>query len=409
LLNRDSNIFIMPLIETEPLKGCCLPDYAGGSIVNLMASIIRAAGGASPHAPLRGCPIERMAGTEKIVYLVLDGLGAAQLEQHLKQGQGQAFFDRHERQTISTVFPATTAAAVTTFATGAAPAEHGVLSWYLHLPDLGLVSTTLFCSTRTGVPMVLPDFDLNRYFDWPVYLDSTRYRRLLLTYGSIGHSRYSMSGTQWDERHAHNTLRGLARHISAVARRHEPTLAYAYWPLYDTLCHEYGCTSRQIRQHFDELDAHLGRLADRLQGTGTCLFVLSDHGLVDTPHTHRIVLNDIPAWQDCQAILPSGDARQVSCFIRPACVSTFLKLVDRHLAKTCWCVPGQQLLDMQVYGYATPHRALSQRIGDYVLVARPGYAFAYPPAGFTAKFNIGNHGGMSPEEVQIPLYVIDGR
>jgi len=146
----------MSHIKAGQLNGFYTPDYDGASVVNLMSSIIGAMGGISPHRELSVVPASDLESAEKIVYLIVDGIGEAQLEEFLESGEGGCFFAAHSHRTISTVFPATTAAAVTTFGTGASPAEHGVLGWHLNLPDLGMVATILPAVTRTGVPMVSP-------------------------------------------------------------------------------------------------------------------------------------------------------------------------------------------------------------------------------------------------------------
>lgn len=42
----------MPRVERGPLRGFYTPDYDGRSTVNLLSSLIAAAGGTSPHTPL---------------------------------------------------------------------------------------------------------------------------------------------------------------------------------------------------------------------------------------------------------------------------------------------------------------------------------------------------------------------
>ena len=123
--------------------GFHFPDYRGGSIVNLLSSIVHALGGASPHPPLKALEPDSFRGVSRIVNLVLDGVGHDQLNRFMAAGGGGHFFSRHPFERITTVFPSTTAAAVTTLSTGATPAEHGVLSWHLHLHDLGLVGAVL--------------------------------------------------------------------------------------------------------------------------------------------------------------------------------------------------------------------------------------------------------------------------
>jgi hypothetical protein len=134
------------------------PDYAGGSLVNLMASLIRSRGGRSPHRALAGLPPSALRPYSKVVLLLLDGLGANQLHAFVTRGKGRQFFARHPWQIITTACPATTAAVVTTLATGASPAEHAILGWHLNLPDLGMVGTLLPFITRTNSPIAPPVF-----------------------------------------------------------------------------------------------------------------------------------------------------------------------------------------------------------------------------------------------------------
>ena len=54
------------------------PDYDGGSLLNLMASVIRSRGGRSPHEALRNLPVAELKRYRKVVLLLLDGIGAGQ-------------------------------------------------------------------------------------------------------------------------------------------------------------------------------------------------------------------------------------------------------------------------------------------------------------------------------------------
>jgi hypothetical protein len=158
--------------------------------------------------------------------------------------------------------------------------------------------------------------------------------------------------------------------------------------------------------HLEEIDHTLGRIVRRLEGTHTALLVLADHGLVDVPRAHRLDLARVPGFYDCLATLPSGDARHVSCFVRPGKVRFFLDLVRRRLARACVCLPGEELLARGAYGPGRWHRQLENRVGDFGLLAQPGYAFFSTVPGSTPYTYTGNHGGMSPEEVLVPLYAV---
>ena len=382
------------------------PDYDGGSILNLMSSIIRARGGRSPHRPLRGLPPAAIRPYKKVVLLLVDGLGSKQLHQFILAGKGRKFLARHPWQKITTASPATTAAVVTTLATGASPAEHAILGWHLHLPDLGMDGTILPFITRTDTPIALPDFDLEKYLALPAPLATIRGRRVLISQGYIPTSRTSMAMPWWTERHSFEHLDGMLRQLRAYARSPGRAYAYAYWPFYDTHCHEHGPCGRIPARHLGEIDAFLARAQKALAGTGTLLLVTADHGHM---HTHtRIDLSALPGFYDTLTTLTSGDARMVQCFVRPARVKEFLRLTRAApLLGASVCAAQAEILRSGLLGPGKPHPALKNRLGDYTLFAAPGHAFLYPRALSKRRTPpTGNHGGLSPDELEVPLFVV---
>ena len=104
--NHPGSPRILQRLQTA--GGFHLPDYHGGSIVNLLSSITHAMGGASPHPGLKALEPRLFEGISRIVYLVLDGVGYNQLARFMAAGGGGDFFSRHPCQRITTVFPTTT-------------------------------------------------------------------------------------------------------------------------------------------------------------------------------------------------------------------------------------------------------------------------------------------------------------
>lgn len=332
-----------------------------------MSTVIRGRGGLAPHRELAALPASQLLDARKVVYLVLDGLGAIQLREHLGNGLGGEFFARYPHDIITSVFPATTAAAVTTFATGSSPAEHAIIGWHLNLPDLGLVSTILPAITRTRTPVAQADFNLKDYLSLPSPVETVKQMRALLSWGHIPASRYSNAGPRWHRRVAYETVAGMERAIASFARSPGRGLAYAYWPEYDSLCHGHGCRHRKVALHFTRLDKMLARLTRSLAGTGTTMLVTADHGLIDAPPAHRVELRDVPGLLACLATLPAGDARQVHGFVRPSMESQFLSIARRHLGKACFLIEGREAIRKGWFGPGKPHPALSMRCGDSLL------------------------------------------
>ncbi len=398
----------MPHVEHGPLAGNLLPDYDGGSTVNLMASLITARGGTSPHAPLEGLDLAPLQAADTVLYLVLDGLGLHQLERHLGQGLGKRFFARHPHRRITTVFPATTAAAVTTFDTGSSPAEHAILSWYLHLPDIGVLSTVLRTTSRIGAPLMPEEFDLRSYYDIPSYVETVDAHRALLSYGDIPEVPFGKAGTYWDDRRSYLDLPGMVDTVETFCTEApgQRRFAYVYWPRYDGLCHEFGILHDEISNHFEELDVALADLEQRLEGKSVALCVLADHGLVDVDAERCIDVSKVEGFMDCLAAAPGGDQRQLNCFVRPRAEKRFLEIVENELGDACVAIPGELLLEQGAFGPGTHHATLRRRLGDYVLLCKDGYSLIHTPPGLEPMVMPGSHGGMSQPEIEIPLFVV---
>ncbi|HQU15980.1 MAG: hypothetical protein B7Z66_01355 [Chromatiales bacterium 21-64-14] len=128
------------------------PDYEGGGLVNLMASLMTGLGGrpSDLYPPLAGLPPQEVKAAANVVLLLLDGLGHDYL---IQNGAGGALC-RHLQGPITSVFPPTTAAAVTTVLTAVGPQQHAVTGWFVHLRELGTVSALLPFRPRWGAGAV---------------------------------------------------------------------------------------------------------------------------------------------------------------------------------------------------------------------------------------------------------------
>lgn len=113
------------------------PDYHN-SIVNLVASLSNALGvGAEKYEPL--ALLEGLKLSDRpLILLIVDGLGDNFLQRHR-----HSFLLRHRRIKLSSVFPPTTATAITSFFTGVGPQQHGITGWYTYFRELGTVVTVL--------------------------------------------------------------------------------------------------------------------------------------------------------------------------------------------------------------------------------------------------------------------------
>ena len=128
------------------MKDFTLPNYNGGSIVNLMASIEKSFGLKTTYPILKLLPPEKLKDSKNVVLLILDGLGY----EYLKKKKKMPILNNYLLGSMTSVFLPTTASAITTFLTAVAPQQHALTGWFIHLKEIGVVSTILPFSPRYG-------------------------------------------------------------------------------------------------------------------------------------------------------------------------------------------------------------------------------------------------------------------
>lgn len=379
-----------------------LPDYRSGSIVNLMGAILEAFG-AEPrpaYPPLAG--LEAVLARRTVVLLVIDGLG----DECLARAHAPALLG-HRRDRLTSVFPSTTATAITTFLTGEAPQQHGLTGWHTYFKELGSVVTVLpFVARHGGEPLSRAGIEAGPFLGHAPVFDRLRARSVVVAPERIIHSDFNVAHSGRAERRGFATLAQLFGTVSAIARSAaERTYVYAYWPELDHLAHEHGVGSRAVRGHLGELDAAFGRFLAHLHGTDTGVIVTADHGFIDVPPERNIELDDHPALADTLVLPLCGERRAPYCYVHPDRRAEFERYVRERLAHACELHASQALIEAGWFGLGPPHPRLHERVGHYALVMKENWTLKDWLPGERRFVQLGVHGGTTAEEMYVPLIV----
>lgn len=376
-----------------------LPDYGGGSIVNLMASIALAFG-----AEVQGYPPLRMLGpsslvSRNVVLLVVDGLGHDFLLAHRPDG----VLAEHLAGPITSVFPSTTATAVTTFLTGMAPQQHAITGWFTHFRELGAVLAVLPFKPRHGGSA--PAVSAAKLLDPMPLFDRLHARVHIVSPLRIVHSEFNSAYSGAARLHGYTTLDDLLGTVAALVReRGGRNYVYAYWPELDRLAHEHGTAAAATVAHLGELDAALDRFLLRIHGTDTSLIVTADHGFIDSLPEQRIALDDHPRLASTLLLPLCGESRVAYCYVQERRREEFGDCV-RSLGPCVDPIESERLLESGYFGFGTPHPRLRERVGDYTLIMRESATIKDWLPGEKRYSHVGVHGGVSREEMLVPLIV----
>jgi predicted AlkP superfamily pyrophosphatase or phosphodiesterase len=378
-----------------------LPDYDGGSLVNLMSSLASALGGSSPYPPLDAWPPQALAGARHVVLLVVDGLGHDYL-----LGRDGAL-RRHLRGHMTSVFPSTTASAIPTFLTGLAPQQHGLTGWNMYFREIGAVIAPLPFRVRTGrhalreagvTPATL--FGLTPLFErlpLPCHVVSPKH---------IIHSDFNVALSGKATRHGYETLDEMAELIAGLLRSEAPrSYVHAYWPQHDSLAHEHGIHSPQVADAFAALDTAFARLVEVARSHDSVVIVTADHGFIDTSAEQTIDLDDHPQLRDTLLLPLCGEPRMAYAYVRAGRETQFEDYVRENLADQIHLLRSEDVLRQGWLGPGEAHPALRDRLGDYVLIPRGRAILRDWLKGEERYTHVGVHGGLSAAEMIVPLVV----
>jgi hypothetical protein len=371
-----------------------LPDYAGGSLVNLMASLVTASGGKPRHACLKDMSFEKATN---VVLFIIDGLGDRLLARHGRGGE----LARRRRRAITSVFPSTTASAITTSYTGRTPLEHGLTGWFTYFGEAGCVAAPLpFRSRGDNASLRARGLTPDRAFLQGSIFQEMPARSIVVTHRDIVDSDYNVRHCAGAERYAYASLEEwLVQVEAAVKSSGERKFIYTYWPDYDALSHRYGCESVEALRALHDVDGAFGRLLARLAGTDSLVVATADHGFIDAEDCL-----EPPAAISSQLRFPfCGERRVVYCHVHAA--DEFMKRARDWLQERGDVRRSGELVAEGWFGPGAAHPRLAERIGDVALIMRGRHTVKDWTPGEPSHLHIGNHGGTSEDEMLIPLIV----
>lgn len=381
------------------------PDYQAKSIVNLMSSILRQNGAISDYANLPYLQPYLSEDIKNVVLFAIDGMGDLFLQQH----GANTLLKHHQVDTLTSVFPSTTASAVTSFLTGLAPQEHALTGWFVYLRELGTASVILPFSPRFGFKPY-SDFGIlpEQIYSFPNIFSRMKRSSCLVTTKALENSDYTRFTSGGAPIIPYESLSDCKdKVIQQVKNSHESQFIYAYWPDLDKYGHMYGTDHEQTIQHLYDLDSMFQELASSLAGTNTTIIISADHGMINSTPEHILRMTDHPQLKDMLILPLCGEPRAPYCYVRPCRVQEFQEYIHTHFSHCCELYSSWDLVKQGWFGLGTPHPRLQDRIGDYVMMMKDNYVLHDQVLGEKAFSFNGYHGGTTPQEMLIPLIVFD--
>jgi len=402
--------------------GSVRPDYPGYCLSNVPSSIMSIFGvnEGRPTLPRDALGNVETSGIDNVILLLCDGFGYNEWKRQTARGFVGALSEKGSVRPITTVFPSTTAAALTTISTGLTPQEHGLPEWYVYMDEIGDVIATLPFSRvgDKGRDTLEGELSSKALFNGRTIFQSLADAGVSctsLSSRSLAFSVYSSASRGGSDIVTYSAASDLTVSLRRlVERARGRSFFYAYWSYVDTIEHVYGPYTDEaeveasvISHAFQE--GLLSKL-DREAAKRTLVMVTADHGQLSVDPGETVYMNrwakltrTLAKSPSGQPIPPWGSARDVYLRVDDSRLEETKRYLERKLVGIATVLTTEEGIREGLFGINRPSRRFLRRIGNLMILPHGNGTVWYRYERGDPLSLRGHHGGLTQDEMTIPL------
>lgn len=362
---------------------------------------------------------------DAVVLFLIDGFGWRFFERF----QDAPFLKRIARQgkieKITSQFPSTTAAHITTIHTGLPVGVSGVYEWYHYEPQLDqIIAPLLFSLSGTKERDTLRSIGVKPASIYPrgILYQALKKRGVdsflfgMREYTPSTYSSVIMAGL---EQYAFKTLSEAFVNLnSLLAKQTKLTYIHLYFDKLDAICHEYGPNAPQTEAEIETFLLIMEHYFERIFSTQKrVLFLMTaDHGQVEVDPQTTIYLNRDMRFSGVerflktnrygQLLVPAGSARDMFLHVQDDLLDEAQAFLTPRLEGKADVVKTEFLINEGYFGPEVSSR-FRERVGNLVILPyRYESVWWYEKDKFEQRF-YGHHGGLTPQEMETVLYSLE--
>jgi len=417
---------ILEIIKKEKLQDSLLyPFYNQYSIAEVVPTILNIFGiqterSSFPYTMWK----EKATECNKVITFVVDGFGYNHFNTYFEK---LSFFNilqnRGEVYPITSVFPSTTPAALTTLHIALTPVEHGLPEWTVYFEEFDEIIEPLpFRIQKTeeregllkigGKPEVL--FEGKTIYSTLGEQNIKSYYFIYEDYYPTSYSSLTSKGSEVITFSNGEEL--MKKLVQKIEEETQPSYFFVYWSFIDSSEHIFGPESvehtHQLAYFSDLLDKNFLKKINHEKVKDTLFLLTADHGQARIRGEDILYLgkyaylnSNYQKGRKKQSILPTGAPHDVFLFIYPPKLQETITLLKKDLEGKALVLTVEEAIKKGLFGSNRPSEKFLKRIGNLLILPYKDTHIWYehfPPETFK---QLGTHGGLSEEEMVVPFAI----
>ncbi len=340
--------------------------------------------------------------------------------------QDAPFIKRMEKngriEKLTSQFPSTTAAHVTTMHTGLPVGQTGVHEWYYYEPTVDrIISPLLFSFAGTKERDTLNVTKVNPELLYPKGVFYPELKKMGVESFNFGlrdftPSTYSKIVMKGSEMRSYKTLSEALVNVGLLLeKRTKPTYIQLYFDKIDAIAHEYGPNASQTEAEIETflmmIENHFERM---FNGKKKILFLMTaDHGMCEVDPKTTIYLNRDPNFSGFERfiksnrkgelLVPAGSPRDMFLYIKDNMLDEAQTFLTTRLEGQADVVKTADLMKEGYFGPDVSKRFKERVANLVVLPYRYESVWWYDKDKYVQRY-YGHHGGLTPQEMETILY-----
>ncbi len=361
---------------------------------------------------------------KKVVFLFIDAFGWKFFEKYKdKYPFLHRFIDKGVVSKITAQFPSTTAAEVTTMNTGLPVGESGVYEWFYYEPELdAIIAPLLFSYANDDMRGTLAQTGIDPSILYPT---ETLYEKLnnqgvkshLFLSSEFANSEYNSVVSKGANMHPFGSIaEGLTNLSEMLVKEPERSYFYFYYGKIDSIGHEYGTDSRYFESEVDLLFTALEHIFMKfVEGKikDTIILLSADHGQTNvnpktTFYLNREIKNITKYFKTIkngEPIVPAGSCRDMFLHVNEDSMEDLFKILNEKLKGKAEIYETTKLIKEGFFGRKIS-KEFTSRVGNLVILPYAGESVWWYEEGVFEQKDIGHHGGLTREEMEIPFLAL---
>lgn len=404
------------------------PCYDSYCFSNIPATIEYLLTGSTPQPTL---PLDVLGNLsthyDRIILFFVDAFGWNQFERFAESSPMlKMALDEGVVSKLTSQFPSTTAAHVTCIHTGLPVGQSGVFEWNYYEPLVDeIISPLLFSYAGDKYQrdtLRQSTIASSHFFPRQTFYHTLQARGIpshILQYQAYIASTYSEIVFRGANIHPyHNAQDALEQAADLLlATKNSPGYYFLYFDRIDVTSHHYGPYSTQTSETATSFLQTLEKFFyNKVHGKvgKTLLLLTADHGQVDVNPRITTYLNRrypkiehyLKTNRKGNLLVPGGSARDMFLYIRDKYVDQVVTDLRKLLAGRAEVYRTQELIEQQFFGPQPLSQVLLSRLGNVVVLPyKYESVWWYESGKFEMHFQ-GHHGGLTPEEMEIPFLAL---